>query len=111
MVYTLKASETNVAVGLGSWTHTTTQNGMYFASMSCSEVPPSSIILTIAQSGSASLSVSTSAPATSQGYIDLQQLFNCQAGDVITFTLSSAAEIDNELNTVKTIMKINPGTC
>lgn len=107
----IKASQTTVVVGLGSWTHTALVNSMYFASITCSEVTPSSVILTIAQTGSTSVSVSSSAPASTQKHIELQKIFNCQIGDVITFTLSSSAAIDNQLNTVKSILKINTGTC
>jgi len=98
-----------VICGLGTWTHTTLQTQPYFVKAICSENPPSSVSITISQSGSASVSVTSPAPTTAQGAITLSKQFNCVAGDILTVTLSSAAPIDNQLNTVETTVVVFAG--
>lgn len=110
MVMTLKDSQANIIVGLGSYTHTTTHAGPYTVSAQCSENPTSSIIITISQSGSSSVSVSSIAPTDSQSHIELQKQFTCAIGDVLTVALVSAAAIDNQLNNVKTIVRVFQGS-
>lgn len=98
------------AVGLGVYTHTTANNGMYFASAIVNAVPITGVIITIAQSGSATVSVSSPAASDTQNHIELQKVFNCTAGDVITITLASSSAIDNGINNgVIGILRINQG--
>lgn len=104
MASTLKDNQSNVAVGLGTWTHTTTATSMYFVSAQVLENPTSSVIITISQSGSQSLSVSSPSPAAAQQDLNLQTVFNCVVGDVITVVLSSSNPLDQQLNTVKSII-------
>lgn len=110
MANTLKASETNIIVGLGTYTHTVASTGMYEASATATVNPSSSLSITISQSGSASASITSIAPASSQGSIDVRKVFNCVAGDVITVAISSAAAIDNQLNTVKMLVNVHQGS-
>jgi hypothetical protein len=105
----LNNGQSTVVVGLGSWLYTIGSTNLHFVSMTCTEVPPSGLTLTIAQTGSTSISVSSPAPASAQQEINLQKVFNCVAGDLITFTLSSSAPIDEQLNTVKTQLIIRAG--
>ncbi len=109
MPNTIKGAQTTSVAGLGVWTHTVATTQMYFASAQCLENPPSGITLTIAQTGSTSVSVSVASPAAAQEAINLQKIFNCVSGDVITFTIASSLDIDNQLNTVKTLLKITQG--
>lgn len=105
----LKNSESNVIVGLGAYTHVCANTSMYFVDARSSVNPASSVIITIAQSGSVTDSVSSAAPAATQNNIELRKVFNCTAGDVLTVTMSSAAAIDNQLNNVKTIVSMHSG--
>lgn len=98
-----------VVCGLGTYTFTVITANHYFVSAQCLENPPSSVILTISQAGSATISVSTPAPSEFQEAIDLQRIFNCQIGDTLTVAITSAAPIDNQLNTVKTTINIRQG--
>lgn len=105
----LKANQSNVICGLGAYTHVTASTGMYFASAHCEENPASGVIITIAQSGSTTATVSSPAAAAAQNHIELQKVFNCVAGDIITVTIASSSAIDAQKNTVKSIIKVNQG--
>lgn len=105
----LKDSESNVINGLGAYTHTCANTSMYYVDAHANMDTSSSLIITIAQTGSTSVSVSSAAPASSQNHVDLRKVFNCAAGDVITVTMSSAAAVDNQLNRVKTIVSMRTG--
>lgn len=105
----LKDYQANIEVGTGTYTYTVPIAGMYFASMKCSENPTSSVILSIAQTGSASVSVSSPAPAANQSHIELQKVFNCAINDVLTMSISSSNPIDLQLNNVKTLIVLHAG--
>lgn len=105
----LKNGVTSVLCGLGTYTHTAANNGMYYASARSTVNPTSGLILTLAQTGSTSVSVNSPAPSDSQTNIVLSTWFNCAIGDVITITLASSTAIDNQLNTVKSILDIHYG--
>ena len=125
MANTLKINESNVYDGIGTFTRTIIQSldaqgnpdfmgdgpGMHYVGIHVDNIPPSGIIVTLAQTGSASVSVSTSSPSASQpaGHIEFSNIFNCSVGDVITVTLASSLPIDEQLNTVKSIIVIRRG--
>ncbi len=109
MANTLKASKSNVICGLGVFTHTTAVTGPYFVSARCDENPTSGVTITIAQSGSATNTVTSAAPTAAQSDIQLSKLFMCAAGDVITVTLASSTDIDQQYNTVKTTVVLTQG--
>jgi len=105
----LKDSQSNIIDGLGVYTHTTTHTGVYSANALSTMNPASSLILTIAQTGSTSVSVSSASPAAAQAHVELQTKFNIVAGDVITVTIASSSPIDEQLNTVLTLVTIRQG--
>lgn len=100
----LKDSQATVVVGLGTYTHTCANTGIYNIAVQSSEIPTSSLAISIAQTGSVSHSVSSVAPTDQQSTLNLQTRFQCAAGDLITIVLSSSAGIDKQLNNVKTII-------
>lgn len=107
MANTFTGEQTVVAAGLGTWTRNAVGTaGLVLASAVATEVPTSGVILTIAQTGSTSVSVSSATPTAGQNIISLQQLFNCAIGDVITVTIASSTPIDEQLNTVKTTISV-----
>lgn len=110
MANTLKVHQSNVICGLGSYTHTVANTGMYCVTAHCEENPTSSIVITLSQAGSVTDSASSTAATTSQNHIEIKKVFNCTAGDVLTVALVSADAIDNQLNNVKTIVVINQGS-
>lgn len=106
----LKTKESNVICGVGgTYTHTVTVAGPVHAAMRTTINPSSSVVLTIAQTGSTSVSVSSASPGSTQTHIDLQKTFNCAVSDVITLTIVSSAAVDNQLNNVKTVATVNEG--
>lgn len=108
--YVLKDYQANIMAGLGTYTYTVAIAGMYFVAAQSLENPPSSLSISLAQTGSTSVSVTSTAPAAAQEAINIQNVFNCAIADVITITISSSAPIDNQLNTVKTIIAIHAGS-
>jgi hypothetical protein len=106
MANTLKDGVANIICGLGTYTYTTTVTGILFVSAQCLENPPSSISITLSQTGSITASVTSTAPTVPQENITVQTKFNITAGDIITVAISSAAAIDNQLNTVKTTVTL-----
>lgn len=107
---TLKAHQSNVICGLGTYTHTVANSTMYKVQAHCEENPASSVSIVISQSGSTTATITSTAPASDQNHIEVQKVFNCVAGDVLTVTISSSAAIDNQLNTVKTIVNVSQGS-
>ena len=87
--YILKDYQANIMAGLGTYTYTTSIASMFFVAAQSLENPPSSLSITIAQTGSTAVSVTSTAPAAAQEAINIQQVFNCAIGDLITITISS----------------------
>ena len=110
MPNTLKDNQSNVICGLGTWTHTVTATSMYKVQAHCEENPTSSVSIVISQSGSTTASITSTAPRTTQNHVEVQKVFNCVAGDVLTVAISSAAATDNQLNNVKTIVNVSQGS-
>ncbi len=106
---TLKAFQSTTVVGLGTWTHTALNTSMYYVSCQSTENPPSSLSITISQTGSTSVSVTSTVPAAGQIAINLSKIFNCVAGDVLSVAISSSAPIDQQLNTVKSTIVVRIG--
>lgn len=96
--------------GLNTYVHTAKQNSMYTVECDTSIQPNSGVSVSIVQAGSASVTVSAPAPVPSQINIPLKAILNCQIGDTITITISSSTVSDEQLNAVKTFLKITPGT-
>ena|SRR5665213_2136149 len=98
-----------ILTNLDTYNHTTASASMYTVEVKLSEVPPSGCTITIAQSGSTSNSVSTTAPAATQNHVELRTILNCAIGDVIAVTLASSAPIDQGPNAIRASLKISPG--
>ncbi len=95
-------------VGLGTWTHNVVTPGLRTISAVASEVPPSGLSIVINVNGSP---IATSvAPSAGQNHISLEVKTICAANDVITVVMSSSSVIDNQLNTVKTIIQTRAGS-
>lgn len=100
----------NIIVGLGTYTFTVTSAtaGMITVQATASENPPSGLSIALQKNGSP---VATStAPTTAQGTINIQTTMNCVATDVISVVITSSAAIDNQLNTVKTLVTLRQGS-
>lgn len=107
--FVLKDNQANQICGLGSFTYTVSSAGPFSVNVMSSVNPASSLSITIAQSGSQSVSVSSVAPSSVQSHIELSNKFNCAVSDVLTVTISSSAAIDEQLNTVESIVVLRAG--
>lgn len=97
----------SVRSGLGTSTLTIGSTGFYNLRFEVTENIPSSLSIVVNQNGSP-IYTSAAFPAD-QSTLQFKLLMNCTATDVITVALSSAAAIDNQLNTVKSIITIGAG--
>lgn len=105
--YTLKKLSQTVGNGIGTWTSTVSDQGIYSVSAFITEIPPSGIIVTINKNGSP-LDV-TSTPAPSQAVINANTLIGCVPGDIITIVLSSPTTADLVYKMVKSIFNVHLG--
>lgn len=99
----------NIISGLGTFSHVTLASIMYTVLVRVTEIPDSSLQVTITQSGSTSVTVNAPLPVSGQNNINLRAQFNCVAGDLISVVLSSAAPIDNQFNNVKSSIYLRQG--
>lgn len=107
MPNTLKVSQSNVICGLGTWTHTVALTQMYNVLVRCTEHQGSAISIVIQLNGVTQ--ATSTAPSQPQRAINISQLLNCTAGDVISVILSSSAAVDQQLNNVKTNIIVRQG--
>ena len=112
-------------VGLGTQTLNIVTAGLYTASCkftipyraagtsqdSSSLVGQSSLQILIKLNGATQLTLGGTAtsPTPTQGSLGGCVVLQCAASDVITFVLSSAAAVDNELNAIKGIINVFAG--
>lgn len=101
--------QTKVISNLDTYNHTAGLNSMYVVRMTVSEQPPSGVIITIQQNG-VTKATTTSAPASTQQLVELRTILNCAASDLISVIVSSAVTSDSNINSIKGILKITPGT-
>jgi hypothetical protein len=103
----LTLNQSQTIAGLGTWNYTIPAAGPYFIQFQFSEVPPSSLVLTINVNGSPVYTSTTLAAQQSAAgaKVDL----NSATNDAITVVLSSSAPIDKQLNTVQTTIAIGQG--
>jgi len=104
----LKSSESNVAIGLGTFTYTVQTAGLHGAVAVSSVLPPSGLSIVIQQNGT-TVASSLSPSASSQIVSAYIYPINCAVGDVISFILSSSNSNDTMLNTAKTIIRVQAG--
>jgi hypothetical protein len=105
MSLALKDYQSNIEIGLGTFTYTAALAGVYFVSAQSSVLPPSGLSIVINQNGSPVMT--SAAPSAAEQTVNLQDQINCAASDVITVVISSSNANDLMLNTVKTIITLN----
>jgi hypothetical protein len=89
----LKDTESNIEMGLNTFTYTVLVAGIYNFIIQSSLLPPSGLSIVINQNGSP---VATSAaPTATQSHVELEAPgVNCAVNDVITFVLTSSVALD-----------------
>lgn len=105
-----------VVNGLNTYQYTIQNAGLHNCKIKTDHREASSMTISIVQAGSnnatlgtITLSPTSSAAGNSQSSAVLNTIANCQPGDTISFVLTSSAQIDNQLNTVKSRITVNPG--
>jgi len=101
----LKDTQSNIEAGLGTFTYTVPEAGIYNFSVQSTVVPPSALSIVINQNASP---VATNAtPSATQEAINLTASgINCALNDSITFVLTSASAQDSEAQNVKSLINI-----
>lgn len=102
----LKGSQATIVAGLGTSTFAVTVAGPHFIKATCTDVPPSGVVITINVNGSP---IGTSASLdSSRQSIALHSSAYCSVADIITVVLTSSNSNDSAmLNNVKTVIQIN----
>jgi hypothetical protein len=103
--------------GLNTYTYTVGSTAMHMCDIKVQHRESSAMTISISQSGSftgtlatVTLNPSSGTAGQPQTEVDLQALANCVSGDVISFTLTSSASIDEQLNTVQSLIRVSVGT-
>lgn len=105
----MKASQQNLVSGIGSNTFKASIAGVHTVTTTTTCQRPSSLVITIAQSGSTSVTVTSPTTAPAQKHIELNGKFNLAVGDVITVTTASSAVADQPPADIKTTINIKQG--
>jgi hypothetical protein len=92
---------------LDTYNHTALLTSMYKVAITLTEQPPSGMSIAIKQNGSTV--VTSTAPSSTQGHVELQTILNCAASDTIGVVISSSNANDQGLNSIRGTLTINPG--
>jgi len=103
----LVLNQPQVFVGLGTLTYTVATTGNYNVQVQLSEVPPSGLSVVVNKNGSPIFTAPTLTPT--QIAQQFKTSFQSSATDSITVVLSSSTAIDEQLNTVKSVITIGQG--
>jgi hypothetical protein len=95
--------------GLSTDTFKVTTAGMYTINVMSTDLPPSGIVITLSQSGSQTVSVSTPTTSPLQAHIEINAKFNCAVNDILTVALASSAPADQPPNLIKTLINLRMG--
>lgn len=94
-------------VGLGTFNHTAMATRPYNIQADISVNPASSVVAIVTLNGATKYTAPALVPTSKS--IKFKFQLNCTANDVIAVVLSSAATIDNQLNTVKSTITFGDG--
>ena len=107
MAQTLFQNQTQVMVGLGTFTYTIPSTGIYSVILQSTEIPPSGIVIKVKDNGADVYTAPTLGVA--QSAINFTYSQNYTSGHTVTIVLSSSNANDNQLNSVKTSASIQRG--
>lgn len=107
MANTLILNQNFESVGIETKTFTIPTTGLYTVRVEYTVVPPSSLVVLVKNGASTVFTAPTLTPTQSELRFSVTLL--CTAADVITVVPSSAAAVDNLLNSVKSIVSIANG--
>lgn len=96
--------------GLRSESYKVTQAGVYSMYTRTTDIPPTGVIVTLSQSGSVTVSHSSTTPSPVQGHIEMNSQFVCAVGDILTVALTSTgAANDLPPQMIKTTVSLRQG--
>jgi len=108
MSQNIKANRSMPVVGLGTFTHTVLNAGIFYCSAQATDVPPSGLSIVINLNGSPV--ASTPSLNSNAQTIGVDAHMNCASSDVITVVISSSTSNDvSLLNAVKTMIRLDGG--
>lgn len=105
----LLLNQPSVCVGVNSFTLAIPSTGQYAAEVQLTENPPSSCVVTVVNTTTATTLLTSPVLTPTQSAMQFKVGFQAAAADVITIALTSAAAIDNQLNTVQWTATIQQG--
>lgn len=103
-------NKTSTSGGLSTDTWIVQEAGMYYLSAQTNMTTPSGLIITLAQTGSVSSSVSTPTMSAQATSASIQKTFNCAVNDVLTAVLTSSAPADQPPSLIKTTINLRNGS-
>jgi hypothetical protein len=105
----MKKGQQSVTSGLSTDTYKVSAADMYQIFVRTTDLPPSGAVITLSQSGSQSVSVSTPTTSPKQRHIEINAKFNCAIGDILSVVVSSSAPVDQPPNLIKTTINLKQG--
>lgn len=104
---TLNGAQAAVICNLDTYNYTVNTTAAHVCKINLLVIPPSGILILIKQNGS---TIATMSAAHDAEVNNLITTAACTSGDVISFVLSSAVQVDNNLNVLKGIINIHVGS-
>lgn len=105
----MKVQQTSVSNGLSTDTHQVKTAGMYtiYAASTC--LQPSSLVITISQTGSTSASITSATTSPLELVVSANKTFNCAVGDILTVAVTSSAPVDQPPSLLRTTINLRQG--
>lgn len=103
----LVLNQPQVFVGLGTLTYTIPSTALYSVVVDMTENPPSGLSIVVNNNGSPIYTMPALSVTQGAQQFKVGQPF--AANDVVTVVISSSSAIDQQLNTVKTIVSLQQG--
>src|SRR5580700_1444449 len=75
--------------GLNTEQHRIVTPGVWSIYTRTTDIPPTGVIITLSQSGSVTVSHSSSTPSPVTGHLEMNAQFSCQTGDLLTIAITS----------------------
>lgn len=99
-----------VTSGLITERHQVVTAGMFTIQARSTVQQGSALVITLAQTGSQTVSVSTPTTSPVEESVSIQSSFNCASGDILTVTTSSSAPADQPPNMIQTVISLRAGS-
>ena len=105
----MNSGRATVLQGLISDTHQIITAGTYHMSARTTVLFGSGLVITLSQTGSQTVSVTTPPTSAQTDHIDISTLFNCAVGDILHFAATSVANADQPPSFVTSTINLRNG--